>query len=101
QQKGGGDSFQHARSDADGRFVVLGLAAGTYRATASATGFADGTATDIKVAREDVKPPVCEIVMQKGVHVVVRVYAADGSPAAGARAALYPESGRATAHHPN
>jgi hypothetical protein len=95
-QKGPGDSVQHARSDATGHFVVMGLAAGTYRATATATGYADGTTSNVKVEKDATKPPECEIVLQKGVHVSVRVYAADGSPASGARADLYPLSGERT-----
>jgi hypothetical protein len=95
-QKGSGDSVQHARSDASGHFVITGLASGTYRATATATGFADGTTSNVKVERDAVKPPECEIALQKGVHVSVRVYSADGSPASGARADLYPLSGERT-----
>jgi hypothetical protein len=95
-QKGGGDSIQHALSDDTGRFEVTGLAPGDYRATATAKGFADGSAQNIRVERGASKPPECEIVMQTGVRVSVRVYGANGAPASGARADLFPLKGERT-----
>jgi hypothetical protein len=90
------DAVQHGRTDASGQFLISGLAAGTYRATATAKGFADSSTSNVKVESGATKPAECEIVLQTGVHVSVRVYAADGGPASGARADLYPLSGERT-----
>lgn len=92
-QKPGGDVVERTRSDDTGRFEVAGLSPGLYRATATADGFADGTVSNIKLERSAAKAAECEVVMQKGVHVKVRVFSANGAPASGARADLYPTKG--------
>ena len=100
-QKGVSDVLERGRTDADGKFEVAGLSPGTYRATATSSGFADGVVSNLEVTRAASKPPECEIVLQKGVLVSVRVFGANGAPASGARADLYPLEGERTADPAN
>lgn len=99
-QKGGYDLLERAKSDAAGRFEINGLSAGTYKATATIDGYADGTTNNIKIERNG-KIVDTEIVMQKGALVSVRVYQSNGAPASGARAELKPLKGENTADPAN
>jgi protocatechuate 3,4-dioxygenase beta subunit len=95
QQGGASNAVEQASTDKQGHFKVSGLAPGVYRATATAAEYADGSRSDIKIER-GAKPAECEIVLQKGVHVTVRVFAAGGAPASGARGDLFPLKGERT-----
>jgi hypothetical protein len=86
-QKGGYDLLERAKSDAAGHFEVNGLSPGTYKATATIDGYADGTTNNIKIERNG-KLVETEVVMQKGALVSVRIYQSNGAPASGARAEL-------------
>jgi hypothetical protein len=96
-----GDAVERARTSATGQFTVSGLAPGKYRVTATRSGFADGIVSDVEVERNASKPPACDVVLHKGVHVLVRVYAANGAPASGARADLFPLKGERTSDPAN
>lgn len=76
---------QGARAEPDGSFRIGGLAAGTYLLLASAAGHADGRLEGARVEPGGV--PV-EVVLPRGVEVVLRVRRPDGSPVAGARGRL-------------
>ncbi|MBL8859083.1 MAG: carboxypeptidase regulatory-like domain-containing protein [Planctomycetes bacterium] len=95
-QEGASDNIERAKTNDNGEFEITGLSPGTFRATATADGFADGTTGDIKLERGQGKQPTCEVVLQKGVKVYVTVYSANGTPASGARADLFPAQGERT-----
>jgi len=77
---------ERAKTDANGRFEIGGLAPAVYLASATAKDHAGSTVRDIRVEGSDSK---VEIQLQPGVVVTVRVYGNDGRPVAGARATLY------------
>lgn len=76
---------ERARTDANGRFEIGGLAPAVYLASATAKDHAGTTVRDIRVEGRDSQ---VEIRLQPGVVVTVRVFGSDGRPVAGARATL-------------
>ncbi len=96
QQGGATNAVEQAITGKLGRFKTTGLSPGLYRVTVTAQGFADGTLSDVKLERGTSKPADVEIVVQKGVHVIVRVFAPGGAPASGARGDLFPLQGDRT-----
>lgn len=82
----GTEGIESARSDAEGKFSIRGLASGKYRLSANADGWAEGRKPDIDVQRGR-EPEGVEIVLTKGVLVRARV-SKGGVPVSGARVQL-------------
>lgn len=85
---GGGGSKREGNTDAEGRFSLLGLEAGSYRPTVTLEGWRDGRAEDsvelgVNEARSDVI-----ITMDAGLVVVGRILLPSGAPAVGAEIRL-------------
>src|SRR5262249_37735771 len=81
-------SAERGQSDGQGRFEIGGLSPGRYTAVVGHEGFADTLVKDIVLEKKDARPKDLEVVLQRGVQVVVRVFGPDGRPASGARAEL-------------
>lgn len=79
---------ERAKSGADGRYVLRGLAPGKYAVSASVRDFADFEKKGIELQRQPGKTNTLDIVLQKGVLVRLRVRDALGRPVSGAHAQL-------------
>lgn len=90
EQRGAGD---RARTNAEGRFELQGLAPGTYEVSATKDGFARSASKSAELAKSAGKSRDVELVLEKGVVVTARIYGNDGRPASGARAELVAKSG--------
>ncbi len=77
---------QRAASDESGRFTLEGLAPGTWDLSASAEGFAQTTRRGVTVER-DARGEV-ELVLARGIEVVLRVFDSAGRPVSGASGQL-------------
>lgn len=75
-----------ARSDESGRFDLRGVAPGTWNLSAVAEGYASGSARGVVVERD--KSDKVEIVLSRGVEVVVRVVDSSNRPVSGAAGRL-------------
>ena len=85
---GRGGARREARTDADGRFTLVGLAAGSYRPTVELEGWRDGRAEDsIELEPGEALAGIL-ITMDPGRVVIGRVLLPDGAPAAGAEIRL-------------
>ncbi len=82
----GSEGVESARTDAEGRFSIRGLAGGTYRLSANADGYAEGRQSDVVIERGREHEPV-EIALTRGVLVRARV-TKSGLPVSGARVTL-------------
>jgi hypothetical protein len=89
----GAEGVTTARTDAEGRFQIEGLAPGTYQVTANAEGWAEGRKEGIVLERGKDAGEV-EVALPKGVLVRVRVMKG-GAPVSGARAQLLAPGGDA------
>lgn len=87
----GMEGVESARSDAEGKFTVRGLASGMYRLTVTADGFARGSKTGLDVQRNR-EPSDIEVRLTKGVLVRARV-TKGGVPVSGARVQLLSKAG--------
>ncbi|MCY2961395.1 MAG: carboxypeptidase regulatory-like domain-containing protein [Planctomycetota bacterium] len=94
REGGGADGVESARTDAEGKFSIRGLASGKYRLSANADGWAEGRKSDIDVQRGREVGDV-QMVLTKGVLVRARV-SKGGLPVSGARVQLLAPSGEAT-----
>jgi len=82
----GTEGIESARSDAEGKYTIRGLASGKYRLSANADGWAEGRKSGIEVQRGR-EPEGVEIALTKGVLVRARV-SKGGLPVSGARVTL-------------
>ncbi len=80
-----------ARTDEAGSFTLRSLAPGTYDVTASAADYADSLAQEVEVTGGS-DPPL-DILLHRGVEVVVRVTGPDGRPLQGATGRLVAREG--------
>jgi len=87
----GAEGIESARTDAEGKFTIRGLASGKYRLSANADGWAEGRKPDIDVQRGR-EPEGVEIALTKGVLVRARV-TKGGAPVSGARVQLLGSGG--------
>lgn len=91
------DSKLSATTDADGRFVLGGLALGpAWTLTASKSGFADAipsSGVEFDAANRDL---VRDLALRAAAHVDVRVFGADGKPASGASVCVDTQSAAGT-----
>ena len=91
---GGGGAKREALSDAEGRFEILGLEAGSYRPTAKLDGWRDARSDgDVTLNPNEALSDIA-ITMDPGLVVLGRVLLPDGAPAVGAEIRLsQPKSG--------